>query len=198
MKKLWMIPALLLVISGLVVAGSVFTAFDRLVRAGHTSGVKLCYKDADGPDNDPLTTEDNWQCEKNKMYGGQGKYLQGQVRTETVNHGKYEALIRVGGLKPGMDYQVKLNSYGVTMADELANACPEGANVGFPWQCGYWGTEGFLVLGTYTANKAGQIHPKVSYPLPRGIYETKFLIAENQAPWTTPMMETEAVQFIVI
>lgn len=193
-KMILAIPLLLIAIAGIAYAG--YTAFDQLVAAKHSALVKLCYKDADGADNNPATTEDNWQCETNNVYSN--KTIRGFVRTETVNYGKYKALVSLDGMKANTDYQLKLNSYGAGFeANALANSCP-APSTGAAWQCGYWGTEGFLVVKTVTSNSNGQINTIIEHPMMRGVFETKFLVAENQAPWATPLMETEKIQFIVI
>jgi len=193
-KMILAIPVLLLAVAGIAYAG--YTAFDQLVASGHSNLVRLCYKDADGADNNPATTEDNWQCETNNVYSN--KTIRGQVRSDTVNYGKYKVHVDLNGLRANTEYQLKLNSYGAGFeANALANSCP-APSTGVAWQCGYWGEEGFLVIATMTSNKNGQINTIIEHPMMRGVYETKFLVAENQAPWTTPLMETEKIQFIVI
>ncbi|MFH0979001.1 MAG: hypothetical protein V1837_06915 [Candidatus Woesearchaeota archaeon] len=109
-------------------------------------------------------------------------------------------------LKPLTEYQIKLDTnYSVFEVDALANSC-QFPNGGAVWQCGYWpypklgGSKGFVVLGTVTTDKWGNLkfYRSQTLALPPGFYRNiSVIVTQNSAPWTNAALSFDQINFIV-
>ena len=91
----------------------------------------------------------------------------------------------IDGLEPNTEYQLKLHTK--TGDDRIDQAC-DFPETGAIWQCGDWGTEGFLVMATVTSNAQGKVNYAVKEDrLETGTYDgdNQFIITQNSNPWAS-------------
>lgn len=90
----------------------------------------------------------------------------------------------IKGLEPLVWYQLKLHSKEGD--PRIGNAC-DAPEQGTIWQCGFWGSESFLVMATIQADEDGHIsYGLVESRLLSGPYQdAQFIVTRNSSPWSS-------------
>lgn len=132
-------------------------------------------KNKDGNTNFTNFVDDN--------YPGEGQQVTGWVQYHRRGDSLKTTWV-VDGLVPGASYQLKLHSKaGDTNVGEACGA----PNSGAIWECGFWGTESFLVMATVAADVYGHIGLGIRESrLPVADYtQMQFIITEVGGAWSS-------------